>query len=265
MTPDQRVDNERQAQVHADTVANQDRTAAATEAYRGARLAQGDRGLAISQQNANRLAAQAKSGGAAGADRGDLIEGVIANPGEYDRLTATDRGKILGELHRRGFTGFGRPLSEGAAKQIAATDSAMQSLVDLREILKKNERYLGPIAGLSALNPYSDARKAQADIDLVRQRVGKALEGGVLRKEDENKYKAILATLRDTPETAIYKTDQLIKNLETDKAAFIHQQRLTGRRVPQGETPAGGAPKRMNIKGGGIAEQQPDGSWKRVQ
>ena len=183
----------------------------------------------------------AGGGGSASGDRADLVNAVIENPGLWDQITPTERGKIAGELQRRGFTGFGKPLSDAAVGKISETKSAIASLADLREVLKKNEQYLGPVAGLAALNPYSAARQAQADVDRVRQRVGKALEGGVLRKEDEEKYKKILATLRDVPETALYKIDQLAQDLQRDIDTYAHQQRLAGRRVPQSETPSGHA------------------------
>lgn len=160
-----------------------------------------------------------------------LAQTVIANPALFDQLTPTDKGRIAPKLQALGFDGFGKPLPAAAVKQISDTKTAIDSLNDLKAILKENEQYIGPIAGLQAMNPYSDARKAQARIDLVRQRVGKALEGGVLRKEDEEKYKMILATLRDTPETAIYKVDSLIHSLDQDISNFIGQQRLSGRRV----------------------------------
>ena len=48
-----------------------------------------------------------------------------------------------------------------------------------------------PIMGrIRSMNPYDvDQQTLQAMIDKTRQIVGKALEGGVLRKEDEEKYK----------------------------------------------------------------------------
>lgn len=122
-------------------------------------------------------------------------------------------------------------LGETAIKELAQTDSAIANLRSLRETVSNNLQYVGPIAGFAALNPWSAARKAQADIDRVRQSVGKALEGGVLRKEDEEKYKKILATLNDTPETALYKIDALISTLERDKEIYKSQQASAGRAV----------------------------------
>lgn len=173
----------------------------------------------------------APKAGKGGGGTSGLVDAVIAQPAIYDTLTPTARTAITPELHRRGFTGFGKPLTDSSIGKIAESRSAIESVKDLRKTLLENEQYIGPIAGLQALSPYSDARKAQAKIDLVKQRVGKALEGGVLRKEDEEKYKRILATLNDEPATAISKVDNLIATLERDISIFEQEQRRGGRRV----------------------------------
>jgi hypothetical protein len=159
-----------------------------------------------------------------------MVKAVMDNPALYDRLTAKEITAIAPKLAAAGFT-FGKGLNESAVQKLSESRSAIGSLKDLRDVLKNNEQYIGPIAGYQAMNPWSPARKAQADIDRVKQRVGKALEGGVLRKEDEEKYKKILATLNDTPSTAIYKVDQLITTIEGDIKAFEDEQRRAGRRV----------------------------------
>lgn len=165
------------------------------------------------------------------AERARLVKAVVANPDLYDRLSARDIADIAPDLAKAGFKGFGKSMNESAVVKIAESRSALSALRDLRATLVQNEQYMGPIAGLAALNPYSDARKAQADIDRVKQRVGKALEGGVLRKEDEEKYKKILAKLRDEPSTAIYKVDQMLEDIQRDMDVFIEEQRAAGRRV----------------------------------
>lgn len=77
---------------------------------------------------------------------------------------------------------------------------------------------VGPIAGrLRGANPYdTSAQGLQAKIDAVRQVVGKALEGGVLRKEDEAKYAKIMPTLSDTPEVIAEKIPMLSEMLKQD-------------------------------------------------
>lgn len=166
-----------------------------------------------------------------------LADAVLQNPNLWDNLTPSAKTEIAPEIARRGGGAiFGKPLSEGAITKLSDSRSAVGALRDLREVLKANEQYIGPLSGLQAVNPYSEARKAQANIDLVRQRVGKALEGGVLRKEDEEKYKKILATLTDVPSTAIYKVDQLVDTLTRDIETFTEEQKKAGRRVSPAET-----------------------------
>jgi len=224
-------DAARDPSVAADRTADNTRADAQLELSRGQlEVSRGQ--LALARQRANKP-------GATASDKDGLVDAVIASPGLWDQLTPTEKGKIAPELNRRGFGDLGKPLAGAAVSKISDSKTAVDSLKDLKQVLKDNEQYIGPIAGFAALNPYSDANKAQAKIDLVRQRVGKSLEGGVLRKEDEEKYKKILATLRDTPSTAVSKIDGLIQSLENDITNFINEQRLAGRRVattPSGRT-----------------------------
>lgn len=159
-------------------------------------------------------------GGAKGSGLGGELsanaQAVIDNPNLLNSYTPTVKGQVIAELQIAGYdtSNLGvKPLSDTAIKEINQTDFALTSLNDLKDIINNNLDYIGPVKGLSALNPWSKARQAQADIDRVRQTVGKALEGGVLRKEDEEKYKKILATLTDTPTTALYKINQLIGSI----------------------------------------------------
>jgi hypothetical protein len=254
MTAKQRVDAQQKAiddarmlAAQQSTETHQRRMEEITAGDKSSDNARADRQFGETARHNRAMEARPVRGSGGGADTSNIVDTVIANPALWDELTPTVKGKIAGELFQRGYTGFGKPLPAAAVKQISESKTALDSLKDLRETLKKNEQYIGPVAGLSALNPYSEARKAQASIDLVRQRVGKALEGGVLRKEDEEKYKKILATLRDTPETAVYKVDALIHSIETDVQNFVSQQRLSGKRVTQEQQDSvSGAPAKKN-------------------
>lgn len=162
-----------------------------------------------------------------------LAQSVIQNPELFNQLTATEKGRIAPELTSLGFTAFGKPLSDTALKDITQSETALEGLKELKTKVVDNEQYIGPISGLQAYNPWSKARQVQADINRVKQRVGKALEGGVLRKEDEEKYKKILATVFDTPETAIYKINQLISDVVREIETYKRNQALSGRQVNQ--------------------------------
>jgi hypothetical protein len=178
---------------------------------------------------------QASGTGAAGAGVGDddpMLKAVLANPLAFDSLTLKQKERLIPALQRNGFDQFGKPLTSGQIDKLSDNGAVIGSLQDLRKTLQENEQFIGPIAGFAAYNPYSDAKKAEAKINLVRQRVGKVLEGGVLRKEDEEKYKLILATLRDNPELAIAKVDGIISTIERDMQIYRDQLRASGRRMP---------------------------------
>lgn len=128
-----------------------------------------------------------------------------------------------------------KPLSDTAIKEIQQSESAISNLNALKQKVEQNLQFVGPIRGLARFNPFSRARQVQAEIDRVKQQVGKTLEGGVLRKEDEEKYKKILATLSDTPETAIYKIDSLVSAIQRDIENYRSLQAETGRFVPGGK------------------------------
>lgn len=108
-------------------------------------------------------------------------------------------------------SGGGLKLTAGQQAAVADGNSAINQLQNLRDSLKASPGLMGPIAGtLGSLNPYdTNAQSLQAQINTAKQVIGKFLEGGVLRKEDEEKYAKILPTMFDTPEVAQNKLDYL--------------------------------------------------------
>jgi len=144
------------------------------------------------------------------------------------------RNEVISRVSELG-TGVNKQLSDTAITAISQTEDALYSLQNLKTSIQGNEQFLGPVSGWQKINPWSKSREVQADVDRVRQVVGKALEGGVLRKEDEEKYKKILATLLDTPATAYYKIEALENDLRTKIENYKRNQAQAGRYV-QGAT-----------------------------
>lgn len=110
----------------------------------------------------------------------------------------------------------GRPVTSGDAGKIAELDSSLQDLDALRTTLTETKGATGTLASIESGLPFKDiigwgrdAAKRQATIDRVKQVIGKALEGGVLRKEDELKYEKILPTLKDDQSVAESKLNGL--------------------------------------------------------
>jgi hypothetical protein len=177
-------------------------------------------------------------GGGAGGNMSSTTQAIIDNPALFDNLTPTVKGQVITELQTGGYdtSNLGvKGLSDTAIQNISQTQKALDDLAGLKSKITGNIDKLGPIKGLAALNPWSSAKKLQADVDRVRQTVGKALEGGVLRKEDEEKYKKILATLTDTPDTASYKIDALMGSITRDIENYKSLQQSAGRSLDVGK------------------------------
>lgn len=110
----------------------------------------------------------------------------------------------------------GRPVTSGDASDLADFDTSKDELAAVRAAISSKDS-TGIVARIGATIPYvtqitgwgSDAKKRQAVIDRVKQVIGKTLEGGVLRKEDEAKYEKILPNIGDAPDVATAKLNGL--------------------------------------------------------
>lgn len=107
-----------------------------------------------------------------------------------------------------------RPLGPTDVSGITDTDMAINGIETLKQKIATNPDLIGPVSGFAKLNPWATQYKAmEADINNLRQTLGKAKEGGVLRKEDELKYEKIVGSSTDTPEVIMHKLDELQKEM----------------------------------------------------
>jgi hypothetical protein len=132
----------------------------------------------------------------------------------------------------------GRAVTSGDAGRIADLETSLDDLRVLAETIAPLDAKTGKpkqgVTGFSAqlqaaapavvtdLTGYGiEGKQKQATIDRVKQVIGKALEGGVLRKEDEYKYERILPTIKDTGEVVRAKLDGLQKALQQRRSTLL--------------------------------------------
>ena len=120
----------------------------------------------------------------------------------------------------------GRPVTSGDAGRIADLDTSLNDIATLTKTIPAGTTGTAAKVGASVPNWFTEwtgvgatAKSKQAVIDRVKQVIGKALEGGVLRKEDEYKYEKILPTIGDVDSVVASK----LQGLE----AAIRQRRQT--------------------------------------
>ena len=114
--------------------------------------------------------------------------------------------------------GGGKALTSNGAENLSGTYQGIQQMTDLKGLIDKlpNRITTPGVAQLSALNPLdTDAQAFNQYVKTYKQVIGKGLEGGVLRKEDEYKYDQIIPKMGDTKEVLKKKADQLQKMLES--------------------------------------------------
>lgn len=146
----------------------------------------------------------------------------------------------------------GRPVTSGDAGRIADLDTSLDDLAVLDQTVTGST---GTSAKVGAMLPNwvtevtgrgISAKQKQASIDRVKQVIGKALEGGVLRKEDEKKYEKILPTIYDPPEVVQTKLSGLRSALEQRRQTTLEAlsdagydtSKFTARKKAPGKTDA---------------------------
>ena len=120
----------------------------------------------------------------------------------------------------------GRAVTSGDANRLAELDNSLNDVA----VLSKEIGTTGAGSKVGAMVPNvvtemtgfgTSAKQRQAVIDRVKQVIGKALEGGVLRKEDEYKYTKILPTIGDPPEVAKTKLAGLHRALTSKREILV--------------------------------------------
>lgn len=119
-----------------------------------------------------------------------------------------------------------RPVLSSDANNIADIDNSIQMLDSLEGGIGKT----GTSSWMEAKAPSfitdatgygADAKVRQSMINGAKQIIGKALEGGVLRKEDEAKYAEILPTIQDRPDVAQGKIAKLRATLQKKRETTL--------------------------------------------
>lgn len=129
---------------------------------------------------------------------------------EYKKLVAQNNLKNNG--------GRGQRLSSSEVRKVNEGNSIPNMLTDIEKTIMSNAGDFGPIEGtLRSWNPYDTrAKTTGAQMSAGAQAFGRYMEGGVLRKEDEEKYRKMFPQLSDTPEVARNKL-AIVRKMLVDK------------------------------------------------
>lgn len=158
--------------------------------------------------------------GGNGQDQASLANLRHKNRMEQIRLSSELKGSGKPQL---------RQLSANMVKNINEGNAIPAMLDDVNLLIESNQDMFNPLVGkFRSMNPYDEgAQSMEADLRARSQSFGRFMEGGVLRKEDEAKYKRMFPKIGDTPEVARRKLKTvrrlLIQKQNSDLEAFRKQ------------------------------------------
>jgi hypothetical protein len=161
------------------------------------------------------------------AQSGGADEPLVAIIGPDGKAVLVPRSQATGKTPASS-RDQGRQVTSGDSNKIADYSTSLDDVAVLSSVVTATGD-TGTLAKIQAKAPNwvteitggwgAAAKSRQAVIDRVKQVIGKALEGGVLRKEDEYKYEKILPTIGDVKSVVTTK----LQGLE----AAIKQRRQT--------------------------------------
>jgi len=173
-------------------------------------------------------------------------------------------------LHNAQAAALGNKQAESTAGQRLPADKVLavsegqrlpNMLADLEGTIEQNQGDFGPFAGrLGSLNPYNEkAQTIDAQMRTASQTIGRHMEGGVLRKEDEEKYRKMLPTLSDSPEVARNKLALVNRMLQQKQTEDVKALKASGYDTAAFDASRGQAPGVPSVLSAGSAKQQSGG------
>jgi hypothetical protein len=159
---------------------------------------------------------------------------------------ASEKAKAAGGK----MTAGGLRLSPDKVLKVQEGFSIPSLIDDVRLTILNNKRLFDPIKGnIGSINPYDqEAQVVNSQISAAAQAFGKYMEGGVLRAEDERKYRKMFPNLGDLPRVAESKLLVVEKMLQEKIASEISALQKAGYDV----TPF---PATKNIERPGILDE----------
>lgn len=208
-----------------------------------AKTAQADFDKTISETEENRAQAAAL-----GRDQ------IYVDPASGKQITVPRGAKLLPP----GGGSDGKMLPAPTVLNVSEGQDVARILPDVRAAIDENSAMFGPVSGrISGINPYdTKAQTVDARLRTASQAFGRFMEGGVLRKEDEEKYRKMFPQLSDTPDLAKNKLSIVERQLAQKSAGQTQSLSDSGyntRGVPAPSVPKsmfGGGPAVGTIKEG---------------
>lgn len=162
---------------------------------------------------------------------GDLDPNQLLNLQMHkDRMAMQKKELAQKQLLAQKQATSGKQLSAKDILNINEGNAIPAMLSDIRGTLDVNKEIMGPVKGrIGQANPYDvRAQSVDAQMRAASQAFGRFMEGGVLRKEDEAKYRKMFPQLSDTPEVAQSKLAVVERQLTRKQKSDVDALKSSG-------------------------------------
>ena len=168
----------------------------------------------------------------------ELEKQRIASEGTYNVAKAKAEEEALKEQKKQENASKGKALPAGSVSALSDLSTSINLLKDFNDNIKaiKDPLLFTPLIGetytqLASATGNPDAKKYLSQITLLKQIIGKGLEGGVLRAEDTKKYNDILGSPGATKDQLTAIGDEIATTLKSKLHQHVLDYGLAGYNV----------------------------------
>ena len=168
-----------------------------------------------------------------------VIQSVMAGGQRFQDLPPDTQSKIAPGLIARGYTGFGKLISDAERERLGDYDRALTVLQETRDLLNKpgTSGTIGPLHGLAVNAPVvgrfmPQTKDLQSALITQAQKLKKFITAGSLRGLTPEALDQMFPSIGDQPELAANKVSRLLDTVQTERSSYLRD--LGDKVIPPG-------------------------------
>ena len=160
------------------------------------------------------------------------VAAIIRNPAIFQNLTPSVQGRLAGELEKRGYTGFGKPLPSAAVEKIALYDNIDGTINNMLSALEATPELTGPLNQYATKYAQMFGGNAPAvDFDALRSNLDSTItlmrSGQAVTESEEKRLRGMIPHMTDNAATVRTKLLRLQTELGTAQRNYMKRQTQT--------------------------------------
>lgn len=164
----------------------------------------------------------------------DELDYYTQHPEAFERASQKTRERLGPLLNKQGkFDSFGKPMSDASINKLSDLEASVKKLDSLDKLVQDRPDDFGPVDQFKSMIPFLDteAKGSKTQLEVTDQIILKAIEGGVLHKDDVKRYASVRPNISDPEGVIKSKIAKFRTMIKDDIEIFKKNQKLAGRNV----------------------------------